>query len=93
MSPPRGLPSLPRAQILFNRDPIVPPKDAGSKENPILVPSEFDERIIGFEDPDSHQLQWFTLRAGSLYYVDTIDKYFKLHKIVDAPKVAHGDIE
>mmetsp|Transcript_12529 Transcript_12529/g.46339 ORF Transcript_12529/g.46339 Transcript_12529/m.46339 type:complete len:87 (-) Transcript_12529:98-358(-) len=26
-----------RGEILFNRDPIVPPEGAGTKENPILV--------------------------------------------------------
>mmetsp|Transcript_30 Transcript_30/g.28 ORF Transcript_30/g.28 Transcript_30/m.28 type:complete len:124 (+) Transcript_30:117-488(+) len=65
----------------FDRSPIVPPAGAGSKTNPIMVPSNYDERQVGFEDPSSHQLQWFTLKNGPLHYIPTIDKYFKLEKL------------
>jgi len=47
------------------------------------------ERVVGFEDPDSHQMQWFTLKDDGVYFIDGIDKYFKLHKIVDAPTVTY----
>uniref|UniRef100_A0A7S1XX62 Uncharacterized protein n=1 Tax=Phaeomonas parva TaxID=124430 RepID=A0A7S1XX62_9STRA len=73
--------------LLFNRDPIVPPVGAGTKENPILVPSEFKERVVGFEDPDTHQIAWFCLQADATYYIESVDKYFKLHTIENPPVV------
>jgi hypothetical protein len=68
-------------QIGFNRDPIVPASDAGSKENPILVPSGAHSRVVGYEDPVSHQLVWFNLNAGSLHFIPDTGLYFKLKKI------------
>lgn len=68
-------------KIAFNRDPIIPPSNAGTKENPILVPSGEESRAVGFEDPNSHQLQWFNLHKGSVHFVPTIGLYFKLHAI------------
>mmetsp|Transcript_27180 Transcript_27180/g.89053 ORF Transcript_27180/g.89053 Transcript_27180/m.89053 type:complete len:127 (+) Transcript_27180:44-424(+) len=66
---------------LFSRDPIVPSPDQGTKENPILVPSGEDERIVGYEDPDVGQLVWFALGKGPIHYVPDIDLYFKLHPV------------
>jgi len=119
----------------FNRDPIVPASDAGTKENPILVrrncarvlskcccavfltlqlslslslspsrtislslslshalsqslsalclqvPSGVHCRVVGYEDPATHQLVWFNLNAGPLHYVPDVGLYFKLKKI------------
>eukprot|EP01031_Cornospumella_fuschlensis_P042529 gene42529-51962_t len=65
-------------QVGFNRDPIIPDINAGTKENPILVPSGEHERVVGFEDPLTHQMTWFTLKEGSLFFVPDINLYFKL---------------
>ncbi|CAM9360075.1 unnamed protein product [Hapterophycus canaliculatus] len=62
----------------FNRDPIHPPKGSGTKAMPFEVPSEHNERIVGFEHPESHAMYWFPLTAGKLHYVEEIDRYFKL---------------
>mmetsp|Transcript_42612 Transcript_42612/g.74121 ORF Transcript_42612/g.74121 Transcript_42612/m.74121 type:complete len:122 (-) Transcript_42612:221-586(-) len=62
----------------FNRDPIIPPDEAGTKENPILVPSGAHVRTVGYEDPSTHQLVWFNLTKGPLHYVPDIGLYFKL---------------
>eukprot|EP01038_Epipyxis_sp_PR26KG_P005807 gene5807-8013_t len=62
----------------FNRDPIIPPADAGTKENPILVPSYASSRAVGYEDPLTHQLAWFNLAKGPLHFVPSIGLYFKL---------------
>eukprot|EP00388_Colpodella_angusta_P039872 GDKK01048596.1.p3 GENE.GDKK01048596.1~~GDKK01048596.1.p3 ORF type:complete len:123 (+),score=36.93 GDKK01048596.1:42-410(+) len=62
----------------FNRDPIIPPDNAGTKENPILVPSGAHVRTVGYEDPSTHQLVWFNLSKGPLHYVPDIGLYFKL---------------
>mmetsp|Transcript_12578 Transcript_12578/g.24841 ORF Transcript_12578/g.24841 Transcript_12578/m.24841 type:complete len:113 (-) Transcript_12578:188-526(-) len=64
--------------VTFNRDPIFPPAGAGTKSNPIEVPSGFDERVVGYECPEVHQLFWFNLAKGPLHYVPSIDKYFVL---------------
>ncbi|CAM9630789.1 unnamed protein product [Choristocarpus tenellus] len=62
----------------FNRDPIFPPKGSGTKNMPIEVPSQHDERVVGFEHPETHVLLWFNMKAGKVHYVSEIDKYFKL---------------
>ncbi|CAM9460794.1 unnamed protein product [Discosporangium mesarthrocarpum] len=62
----------------FNRDPIYPPKGSGTKDMPIEVPSEHQERVVGFEHPETHAILWFNMSAGKLHYVSEIDKYFKL---------------
>ena len=62
----------------FNREPIHPPKGSGTKAMPFEVPSEHQERIVGFEHPESHAMYWFPLAAGKLHYVEEIDRYFKL---------------
>mmetsp|Transcript_30190 Transcript_30190/g.92340 ORF Transcript_30190/g.92340 Transcript_30190/m.92340 type:complete len:121 (+) Transcript_30190:82-444(+) len=70
-----------KGEITYNRDPIIPPPDQGTKENPILVPSALEERVIGYEDPEVGQLVWFTLVKGPLHYVPDIDLYFKLYDV------------
>mmetsp|Transcript_355 Transcript_355/g.1086 ORF Transcript_355/g.1086 Transcript_355/m.1086 type:complete len:120 (-) Transcript_355:180-539(-) len=70
-----------KGEIAFNRDPIVPPPEQGTKANPILVPSAFAERVVGYEDPDVGQLVWFTLAKDKIHYVPDIDLYFKLYPV------------
>ena len=65
----------------FNDEPIIPNHDAGTKENPIKVPSSMDWRAVGFEDPSSHQLRWFRLSRGKLHYVPEIGLYFKMEEV------------
>ena len=68
-------------QPIFSRNAIVPEKSAGSKSNPIKVPSADHSRVIGFQDPVTHQLLWFELEEGPLHYVPDLDLYFKLQKL------------
>ena len=42
------------------------------------VPSGYDERVVGYECPEVHQLFWFNMSKGPLHYVPSIDKDFKL---------------
>ena len=42
------------------------------------VPSALDERVVGYECPEVHQLFWFNMTKGPLHYIPSIDKYFKL---------------
>lgn len=74
--------------VAYNRDPIVPPNTAGTKENPILVPSGFHMRTVGFENPVNHQMEWFNLEENQLAYIKQIGLYFKIDKIND-PADAH----
>ena len=53
----------------FNRDPIFVSKGVGSKENPVEVPSNFTQRIVGVDDPETAQLVWFNLKKGPLHYL------------------------
>jgi len=62
----------------FNREPIIPPDDAGTRENPILVPSGAHSRVVGYEDPFTHQLVWFELNHGKLHFLPDVGLYFKL---------------
>eukprot|EP01039_Chlorochromonas_danica_P008222 gene8222-9069_t len=68
-------------KVAFNRDPIIPDENAGTKENPILVPSGFQTRPVGYEDPVTHAITWFNLTAGKLHYVPDLNLYFKLSPV------------
>mmetsp|Transcript_11267 Transcript_11267/g.10897 ORF Transcript_11267/g.10897 Transcript_11267/m.10897 type:complete len:143 (+) Transcript_11267:76-504(+) len=66
---------------LYNSEPIIPAGDAGTRENPIMVPSGMQERAIGYEDPNTHQLVWFNLNKGNLHYIPDIGLYFKMQPV------------
>jgi len=68
-------------QAIFNRSPVIPPANAGTKTNPILLDSGEHARTVGFEDPVTHQVLWFNLEAGRLHYVPDLDLYFKLNQL------------
>ena len=72
-----------QGMVAFNRDPIFATPGSGTKENPIEVPSIYDERAVGYECPDAHQLMWFNMTKGPLHYIPAIDKHFKLVKAED----------
>ena len=63
--------------------PIVPDEDAGTRENPIQVPSHYALRTVGFEDPHTAQMWWFNLREGKLCYVEELGLYFNLQRVPD----------
>lgn len=41
----------------------------------------YEERVIGYEDPDCGQLVWFNLTKGPIHYIPDIDLYFKLYPV------------
>ena len=45
------------------------------------MPSGEGARAVGFEDPLTHQLAWFTLNGTALHYIPTIGLFFKLKPI------------
>jgi len=67
--------------VAFNRDPIIPPQDAGTKENPILVPSGEHSRVVGYEDPTTHSIFWFKMDAGKLHFLPNLGLYFKIKEL------------
>lgn len=54
---------------LYNRDPIMPPSDQGTYENPVLVPSGDGARTVGFVDPATHAIYWFNLAKGKVHFI------------------------
>ena len=68
---------------VFNRDPIVPQADAGTLENPILVPSGMKHRAVGWEDPVTHCMHWFNLHENTIAHFPILGLHFKLQKVGD----------
>jgi len=66
---------------LFNRDPITPPSDQGTYENPIMVPCGVSERACGFIDPTTHSVMWFNLQRNHIHYVDELNMFFKMDDV------------
>eukprot|EP00611_Tribonema_gayanum_P023237 TRINITY_DN4847_c0_g1_i1.p1 TRINITY_DN4847_c0_g1~~TRINITY_DN4847_c0_g1_i1.p1 ORF type:complete len:151 (-),score=32.19 TRINITY_DN4847_c0_g1_i1:121-507(-) len=62
----------------FNDQALMPPAGSGTREKPIEVPSRLDVRTVGYEDPETHAIYWFNLKAGKVHHVTPIDMYFKL---------------
>merc|ERR1712113_927503 len=61
--------------IFWSREPIIGHR--GTKENPAVVPSFNDSRVVGLETKAG--VIWFRLTKGPLHLVD--GQYFKLHQI------------
>ncbi len=66
--------------VTGNTQALVPNSKAGTKEDPIIIPSTKSMRTVGFEDPVAHQVLWFNLEDGHIHYVPEINLYFKLDK-------------
>jgi len=64
--------------IFWSREPIV--GHFGTKENPAIVPSFNEARVVGLETEQG--VIWFNLKKGPLHYV--AGQYFKLHQLDDA---------
>lgn len=77
--------------VAFNRDPLVPHAAQGTAENPIMVPSGFHMRTVGFENPVNHQMEWFNLEEGTIAYIKQIGLHFKIDKINDPADAHHDD--
>ena len=42
------------------------------------MPSQFTQRTLGIDNPNTQQLIWFNAKKGELTYVAECDKYFTL---------------
>eukprot|EP00586_Coscinodiscus_wailesii_P018661 CAMPEP_0172506740 /NCGR_PEP_ID=MMETSP1066-20121228/197774_1 /TAXON_ID=671091 /ORGANISM="Coscinodiscus wailesii, Strain CCMP2513" /LENGTH=133 /DNA_ID=CAMNT_0013283907 /DNA_START=268 /DNA_END=669 /DNA_ORIENTATION=+ len=70
--------------VSYNESGLVPPDDAGTFEKPILIPSRLDKRVVGYVDPTTHAVFWFTIRNDdSTYYLQDLGLFFKMMYIDD----------
>ena len=64
----------------FNRDPVQMQKGQGTFENPIMVPSEMEDRVVGMIPKGQDGPIWFEItKAGGVHYVPELDVHFKLY--------------
>ena len=63
------------ADIFWSREPITGHK--GTKENPAIIPSFNDHRVVGLEIEQG--VIWFRLEEGPLHFV--AGQYFKLARM------------
>lgn len=68
----------------YNDLGLVPPEGTGTFASPILIPSRRSSRIVGYEDPESHAMFWFTIHNdNSSYYIKDLGLFFKMLHIPD----------
>eukprot|EP00578_Thalassiosira_sp_NH16_P016124 CAMPEP_0181121328 /NCGR_PEP_ID=MMETSP1071-20121207/24678_1 /TAXON_ID=35127 /ORGANISM="Thalassiosira sp., Strain NH16" /LENGTH=141 /DNA_ID=CAMNT_0023206137 /DNA_START=160 /DNA_END=585 /DNA_ORIENTATION=+ len=73
----------------YNNLGLVPPEGAGSFSSPILIPSRMDSRVVGYNDPTTHALFWFTLHNDdNAYYIKDLGLFFKMLHIPDEEAAA-----
>ena len=62
----------------YNDLGLVPPEGTGTFASPILIPSRRGSRVVGYEDPDSHAMFWFTIHNdNNTYYIKDLGLFFK----------------
>ena len=68
----------------YNELGLVPPEGAGSFKSPILIPSRMDTRVVGYEDPSTHAIFWFTIHNDeNTYYIKDLGLFFRNLNIKD----------
>ena len=73
----------------YNNLGLVPPEGAGSYASPILIPSRMDSRVVGYSDPTTHALFWFTIHNDdNTYYIKDLGLFFKMLHIPDEDAVS-----
>lgn len=74
----------------YNELGLVPPEGTGTFKSPILIPSRFDERKVGYCDPETHAIFWFTIHNdNNTYYIKDLGLFFKMLHIPDEEAAAH----
>lgn len=76
----------------YNDLGLVPPEGTGTYASPILVPSRRASRQVGYVDPLSHSVFWFTIHNDdNAYYIKHLGLFFKMLHIPDpeAEAAAH----
>ncbi|CAJ1946404.1 unnamed protein product [Cylindrotheca closterium] len=63
----------------YNDLGLVPPEGTGTFASPILIPSRKASRVVGYQDPESHSMFWFSIHADdSTYYIKDLGLFFKM---------------
>ena len=68
----------------YNDLGLVPPEGTGTFASPILIPSRRATRQVGYVDPVSHAVFWFTIHNDdNTYYIKDLGLFFKMLHIPD----------
>mmetsp|Transcript_11813 Transcript_11813/g.15512 ORF Transcript_11813/g.15512 Transcript_11813/m.15512 type:complete len:179 (-) Transcript_11813:96-632(-) len=63
----------------YNDLGLVPPENTGTFKSPILIPSRRATRQVGYVDPTSHAVFWFTIHNDeNSYYIKDLGLFFKM---------------
>mmetsp|Transcript_60485 Transcript_60485/g.91217 ORF Transcript_60485/g.91217 Transcript_60485/m.91217 type:complete len:173 (+) Transcript_60485:72-590(+) len=74
----------------YNDLGLVPPEGTGTFASPILIPSRRGSRVVGYEDPDSHSVFWFTIHNdNNTYYIKDLGLFFKMLHIPSESAAHH----
>jgi hypothetical protein len=74
----------------YNDLGLVPPEGTGTFASPILIPSRRGSRVVGYQDPDSHSMFWFTIHNdNNTYYIKDLGLFFKMLPIPDEASAHH----
>lgn len=74
----------------FNDMGLVPPEGSGTFASPILIPSRMDNRVVGYQDPETHAMFWFTVHNDdNTYYIKDLGLFFKMLHIPDDTLAHH----
>ena len=66
----------------YNDLGLVPPEGTGTFASPILIPSRKASRVVGYQDPESHAMFWFTIHNDdNTYYIKDLGLFFKMLNI------------
>uniref|UniRef100_A0A7S1VA55 Uncharacterized protein n=1 Tax=Grammatophora oceanica TaxID=210454 RepID=A0A7S1VA55_9STRA len=68
----------------YNDLGLVPPEGTGTFKSPILIPSRFHSRVVGYQDPTTHAMFWFSIHNdNNAYYIKDLGLFFKMLHIPD----------
>mmetsp|Transcript_13794 Transcript_13794/g.18880 ORF Transcript_13794/g.18880 Transcript_13794/m.18880 type:complete len:171 (-) Transcript_13794:64-576(-) len=74
----------------YNELGLVPPEGTGTFSSPILIPSRKHDRVVGYCDPTTHALFWFTIHNDdNTYYIKDLGLFFKMLPIPDEDAAHH----
>jgi hypothetical protein len=74
----------------YNDLGLVPPEGSGTYASPILIPSRYDTRVVGYQDPETHAMYWFNVHNDeNAYYIKDLGLFFKMLHIPDEDAQAH----
>lgn len=63
----------------FNRQPVQMQKGEGTFQNPIKVPSELHDRVVGMIPKGQDGPIWFEVTDKGVFYVEELDLHFTLY--------------